>query len=125
MANLAGTNRSVFIDAVLKWSKVGHRPKESQVQFQNKTSQALSCRACLHIWWFIAFSSWASLPDLHLGRSGRLSELELRQDAAKEAGIFVGSQETQDPALGPEAGRLLEELRALPHSLVYLRRDAA
>lgn len=39
--------------------------------------------------------------------------------------MSVSSQETQDPVLGPEAGGLLEGVRALPHGLVYLRRDAA
>lgn len=39
--------------------------------------------------------------------------------------VSVSSQETKDPVLGPEAGGLLEGVRALPHGLVYLRRDAA
>lgn len=39
--------------------------------------------------------------------------------------MSVSSQETKDPVLGPEAGGLLEGVRALTHGLVRLRRDAA
>lgn len=47
---------------------------------------------------FIAFLHWP-LPDLHLGRGGGLWALELRQEAAREALIFVSFQETQNPLL--------------------------
>lgn len=59
--------------------------------FQDKNHLDVLMQSLITEMLFIAFSSLASLADLHLDRNSGFWKLELRQDTFREAGVSASS----------------------------------